>query len=117
VHVHVQIQSKKRNRLEHRRLSNLVYMSYNRKMENWFANIREIGSKGKKSNPLVLEEFLWENEWVEDSHEDDGANIWIAIDDAFSATHGLSRPHFTVATGLIWLVAIVTMCHRSDGRP
>jgi hypothetical protein len=77
--------------LEHQRLNKLVYVSYNRKMENQFANIRELGCKGKKSNPLVLEEFLWQNEWVEDCHEGDGdgANIWIAIDDAIGATQGL----------------------------
>jgi hypothetical protein len=28
-------------------------------MENQFIAIRELGSKGKRSNPLVLEEFLW----------------------------------------------------------
>jgi hypothetical protein len=33
-------------------------MSYNRKMENRFTKIRELGSKGKRNNPLVLEEFL-----------------------------------------------------------
>jgi hypothetical protein len=58
--VHVQIHTKKWNRLEHQRLNKLVDASYNSKMENRFANIRELGSKGKKSNPLVLEEFLWE---------------------------------------------------------
>jgi hypothetical protein len=40
---------------------------------------------------LVLEEFLWQNEWVEDCHEGDGdgANIWTAVDDAIGATQGL----------------------------
>jgi hypothetical protein len=58
-------------------------------MENRFANIREFGCKGKKSNPLMLEDFLWQNEWVEDCHEDDGANILIATNDAIGATQGL----------------------------
>jgi hypothetical protein len=58
-------------------------------MENRFANIRELGCKGKKSIPLVLEEFLWQNEWVEDCHEGDGANIWTAVDNAIGATQGL----------------------------
>jgi hypothetical protein len=70
-------------------LNKFVYVSYNSKMENRFANMRELGSKGKKSNPLVLEEFLWQNEWVEDSHEDDGDNNQTAIDDAINATQGL----------------------------
>ncbi|XP_039840065.1 uncharacterized protein LOC120699998 [Panicum virgatum] len=60
-HVH----TKKRNRLEHKRLSKLVYVSYNRKMSNRFQKIRELGSKAKKSNPLILEEFNWESEWVD----------------------------------------------------
>jgi hypothetical protein len=53
----VQIHTKKRNRLEHKRLNKLAYVSYNRKMDNRFTNIRELGSKGKRSNPLLLEEF------------------------------------------------------------
>jgi hypothetical protein len=43
--------------LEHKRLNNLVYVSYNRKMANRFAKLHELGSKGKKYNPLHLEEF------------------------------------------------------------
>jgi hypothetical protein len=37
-------------------------VNYNRKMNNRFTKKREQDSKGKKSNPLVLEELLWENE-------------------------------------------------------
>jgi hypothetical protein len=88
MHVHVQIHTKKRNKLEHQRLNKLVYMSYNRKMENRFAKIRELGSKGKKSNPLVLEEFLWKNEWVEES-PCDGDNLWSAVDEVVGAMQGL----------------------------
>jgi hypothetical protein len=58
VHIHVQIHTKKRNKLEHQRLNKLVYVSYNRKMENQFAKIQELGSKGQRSNPLVLEKIL-----------------------------------------------------------
>jgi hypothetical protein len=60
-------------------------------MEKLFANIRELGCKGKKSNPLVLEEFLWQNEWVEDYHkcDGDGVNIWTTIYDAIDATQDL----------------------------
>jgi hypothetical protein len=31
-------------------------------MENRFKKNRELGSKGKKCNPLLLEEFHWEND-------------------------------------------------------
>uniref|UniRef100_A0A0A8YET6 Uncharacterized protein n=1 Tax=Arundo donax TaxID=35708 RepID=A0A0A8YET6_ARUDO len=34
-------------------------------MANRFQKLRELGSKGKTYNPLVLEEFQWENEWVD----------------------------------------------------
>ena len=64
-------------------------------MENRFASIREAGSKGKKSSPLVLEEFLWENEWVEESEE--GDDVWVAVDEALGATQGLRGRNFARA--------------------
>ncbi|KAG2572458.1 hypothetical protein PVAP13_7KG180555 [Panicum virgatum] len=94
-HVH----TKKRNRLEHKRLNKLVYVSYNRKMANRFQKIRELGSKGKRSNPLLLEEFQWENEWVDENSEpvhtgaaaDDAGNTltWAQVDVASEATEAL----------------------------
>lgn len=38
-------------------------------MTNRFKKLRELGSKGKLYNPLILDEFQWENEWV-DIHSD-----------------------------------------------
>jgi hypothetical protein len=87
----------------------LVYVSYNRKMENRFKKIRELGSKGKRSNPLLLEEFNWENEWVHESCEpvdpvqeggagggaSGNATPWAAVDEAIGATqalHGRNLP-------------------------
>jgi hypothetical protein len=58
-------------------------------MENQFVAIRELGSKGKRSNPLVLEEFLWKNDWVEESNEGEGDNLWFAMDEAVGATQAL----------------------------
>jgi hypothetical protein len=86
--------TKKRNRLEHKRLNKLVYVSYNRKMTNRFQKIRELGSKGQKCNPLLLEEFQWESEWVNENcepvHEGDGADItWAHVDEAVGATQAL----------------------------
>jgi hypothetical protein len=83
MYVHVQVHTK-RNILEHQRLNKLVYVSYNQKIENRFAKIRELSSKRKKSNPLVLEEFQWENEWVDE--ESDSGNLWTAVDEALGAT-------------------------------
>ena len=96
----MQIHTKKRNRLEHKRLNKLAYVSYNRKMDNRFTNIRELGSKGKRSNPLLLEEFTWQNEWVEE--ESDGDNIWDAVDEALGASQGLrgrNLPRTAAAAG------------------
>jgi hypothetical protein len=63
--------------------------------ENRFASIREAGSKGEKSSPLVLEEFLWENEWVEESEE--GDDVWVTVDEALGATQGLRGCNFARA--------------------
>lgn len=98
---YVQIHTKKRNRLEHNRLSNLVYVSYNRRMASRFQKLREEGSKGKKSNPLLLEEFEWENEWVDINAEPvhEGADgeeplTWAQVDEAAGATNGLGGRNF-----------------------
>jgi hypothetical protein len=40
----------------------LVYVSYNRKMVDRFQKIRE---EGKNFDPLILEDFDWDNEWVD----------------------------------------------------
>jgi hypothetical protein len=68
-----------------------VYVSYNRKMANRFQRIRELGSKGNKSNPLILQEFQWENEWVHENDEDnnDENSLWRAVDEAVGATEHL----------------------------
>jgi hypothetical protein len=56
-------------------------------MENRFQTLRELGSKGKRSNQQVLKVFMWENEWVEENNEADGDNnIWHVVDDALWAT-------------------------------
>jgi hypothetical protein len=57
---------KKRNRLEHQRLNNLVYIQYNRKMAARLQRLREEGNIG---NPLILEDFQWDNEWVDNQNE------------------------------------------------
>ncbi|KAK8943274.1 hypothetical protein KSP39_PZI008788 [Platanthera zijinensis] len=57
----VQIYTKKRNRLEHQTLSDLVYIQYNRRLQARFQERRE---KGRNYNPLVLDELDWSNEWM-----------------------------------------------------
>ncbi|CAD6271396.1 unnamed protein product [Miscanthus lutarioriparius] len=58
--------TKKRNRLLHKRLNDIVFVSYNRKMKTRFQLRRE--KKGKNFNPLVIEEFDWDNEWADSSY-------------------------------------------------
>jgi len=65
-------------------------------MANRFQKIRELGSKGKKSNPLLLEEFQWDNEWVdinaEQVHDQNGNDVgltWGTVDEASGATQNL----------------------------
>ncbi|XP_066323230.1 uncharacterized protein [Miscanthus floridulus] len=77
---------KKRNRLEHKRLNKLIYVSYNKKMSNRFQKIRELGCKGQKNNPLMLDEFQWDNEWVDANCEE---STWATIDEAIGASENL----------------------------
>jgi len=60
------IHTKKRNRLLHKRLNSIVFVSYNRKMKTRFQKLRL--KKGKCFDPLVVEEFDWDNEWADSLH-------------------------------------------------
>ncbi|KAM0877320.1 hypothetical protein ACQ4PT_035580 [Festuca glaucescens] len=58
------IHTKRRNRLQHQRLNDNVFVSYNRKNMDRFQKRREkIGDKSY--DPLVIEDFDWGNEWVD----------------------------------------------------
>ena len=55
--------------------------------------IRELGSKEKRCNPLLLDEFHWENEWVNENCEPEpvqegggDAMTWAVVDEAIGAT-------------------------------
>jgi hypothetical protein len=37
----------------------------------------------------MLEEFSWENQWVEECNEGEGDNLWSTVDAAIGATQGL----------------------------
>ena len=74
-------------------------------MEARFQNLREQGSKAKKSSPLVLEEFEWDNEWVDINaemvHEDqaqvmDGETplLWSQVDEAMGASTSLAGRNY-----------------------
>jgi hypothetical protein len=51
----------------HKRLNSIVFVSYNRKMKSRFQKLRQ--KKGKKNfDPLVIEDFDWNNEWADSLH-------------------------------------------------
>jgi len=55
-------------------------------MTNRFQKIRELGCKGKRSNPLLLEEFQWDSEWVDENY---GELPWAVVDEAIGASENL----------------------------
>ena len=63
----LQIHTKKRNKLEHKRLNDLVYVQYNRKMAVRFQKRHEKGACS--FDPLCHEDFDWNNEWVDEDAE------------------------------------------------
>ena len=88
--------TKKRNRLLHKRLNDIVFVSYNRKMRTRFQLRRE--KAGKKYDPLVIEEFDWDNEWADSLHVPvPGARgsdavddlTWQHVDEAIGASQAL----------------------------
>jgi len=88
--------TKKRNRLLHKRLNDIVFVSYNRKMRTRFQLRRE--KAGKKYDPLVIEEFDWDNEWADSLHVpipgargSDAVNelTWQHVDEATGASQAL----------------------------
>jgi len=63
-------------------------------MSNKFKKTRELGSKGKICNPLLLEEFEWENEWVDENcesvHAAHGNELtWANVHETIGATESL----------------------------
>jgi len=88
--------TKKRNRLLHKRLNDIVFVSYNWKMKTRFQLRRE--KKGKFFDPLVIEEFDWDNEWADSSYVhpqgargcDNGNGLtWEHVDEAVGASSSL----------------------------
>jgi hypothetical protein len=49
--------------LLHKRLNVLVYISYNRKMQSIFQKRKEKNDASYDS--LVIEDFDWDNEWID----------------------------------------------------
>jgi hypothetical protein len=77
--------------LEFQRLNDLSFVQYNRKNADRFQKLREEGSKGTRSDPLVLEDLQWDNEWVDHNAQPvyEGADItWGQVDEAVGASEG-----------------------------
>jgi hypothetical protein len=86
--------TKKRNKLLHKRLNDLVFVSYNRKMISRFQKRRE--KAGPSYDPLVIEDFDWDNEWIDSSavhvsrDNDDLIDLtWDHVDEAVGASNSL----------------------------
>ncbi|KAM0877958.1 hypothetical protein ACQ4PT_035155 [Festuca glaucescens] len=98
------IHTKKRNRLQHQRLNDNVFVSYNRKNMDRFQKRRE--KMGDKSyDPLVIEDFDWGNEWVDPTvPPPQGARgcpddiSWDLVDEVVGATSSLQGRNYPRTT-------------------
>jgi hypothetical protein len=89
--------TKKRNKLLHKRLNDLVFVSYNQKMIIRFQKRRE--KAGPSYDPLVIEDFDWDNDLIDSSvvhggrDNDDLIDLtWDHVDEAVGASNSL-RDH------------------------
>ncbi|XP_043705428.1 uncharacterized protein LOC122655289 [Telopea speciosissima] len=62
------IETKKRNRLEHQRFNDRVYIQYNRRLQLRFQERKE---QCRNYNPLVLDELDWSSEWMTGESDDE----------------------------------------------
>jgi hypothetical protein len=72
----------------------LVYIQYNKKMAARFQRLCDEGNIG---NPLVLEDFQWDNEWVDNQKETvrEGDDLaWAHVDEATGASSSLQGRNF-----------------------
>ncbi|CAD6238899.1 unnamed protein product [Miscanthus lutarioriparius] len=93
------IHTKKRNRLLHKRLNSIVFVSYNRKMKSRFQKLCQ--NQGKNFDPLVIEDFDWNNEWADSLHVPpqgtrgcDCDLTWNLVDEAVGASQSLQGWNF-----------------------
>ena len=89
--IYLQIHSKKRNRLEHQNLQDLVYIKYNQALKERF-NCDDV------TNPIQVDEFLDDSEWVLGEGEggfdddDDYLNLTEDVWGAISRATGAEEP-------------------------
>jgi hypothetical protein len=110
----LQIHTKKGNILDHKRVNKLVYVSYNKKMTNRFQKIRELGCKGKRSNPLLLEEFQGDSEWVDENSEE---VPWAVVDEVTGASENLRGRNLHRAAATRAATNVQKIYTRNKKRP
>ena len=83
----------------HKRLNAIVFVSYNQKIKTRFQIRRE--KKGKSLDPLVIDQFDWDNEWADYCYvhlqgargcevaENENGLTWELVDEALGASSSL----------------------------
>ncbi|MQL72844.1 hypothetical protein Taro_005187, partial [Colocasia esculenta] len=86
------IHTKKRNRLEGKRLNDLVYVQYNRRLHERF---QERKKHPEKYDPICLEDLDWGSSWMTKHCEDlvhEGDDLtWAIVDEAIGASKERTR--------------------------
>ncbi|KAF8378509.1 hypothetical protein HHK36_029852 [Tetracentron sinense] len=89
------VHTKKRNRLEQKRLNNLVFVQYNQRLRERFLTRKE---NPQAYDPICFDEIDETSEWVtgKDPSEEvvyEGDNLrWLDVDAALDASGGSQRP-------------------------
>jgi hypothetical protein len=82
-------------------LNDIVYVGYNHKNKSRFQARRE--EKGKSFDPLVIQDFSWDNEWVDATYvhpqgargcDNENGLTWGLVDDAVGASSSLRGRNF-----------------------
>lgn len=101
--------------MEHKRLSDLVYVQYNRKIDSRFQKRRELGNN---FDPLVIDDFEWGNEWI--NNEADivysGEDLtWNDVDRATGASNTLEGRNLSRSARANTSNNLMTYSRRSGG--
>ena len=84
-----------------------------KRCQTGFKKIRELGCKGQKSNPLTLDEFQWDNEWVDENCEE---STWAAVDEAIGAFENLQGRNLPRAAAARATASVSQMYTRKRPR-
>lgn len=88
----LQIHTKKRNRLEHKRLNDLVYVQYNRRLRERFLERKK---HPERYDPICLRDLNWGSEWMTKDGDDvvhEGDDLtWEMVDIAMGTSEQRAR--------------------------